>query len=106
MSATDYFFLPVIGLLLVGLLAMVLRWAHRPAPSGRAGRPVVGQHGMLVPVTTVHDPVTAQLMVKALRAAGIAATTTGPSSEQLLLVWPAQTEAARDLLVRLAREKQ
>lgn len=59
---------------------------------------------MLVPVTTVRDPAAAARMVRVLRGAGIAAATTGPQHEQLLLVWPADAEAARDRLVLLSRE--
>lgn len=59
---------------------------------------------MLVPVTTVRDPAVAARMVRALKDAGIAATTTGTEHEQLLLVWPADAEAARDRLVLLSRE--
>ncbi len=105
MSAADYLFLPVLGGCLVGVLVLVLRWAHRPSPSSTGTqRPVAGQHGMLVPVTTVRDPAAAARMMKALREVGIHATTAGPPHEQLLLVWPEDAEAARDRLVQLSRE--
>lgn len=104
MTATDYLFLPVIGLALVALLSLVLRWAHRPPQLDRTDRPVAGTHGLLVPVTTVRDPRTAREMVDVLQAAGIPATTTGPAGQQLLLVWPADAAAARDRLLGRTRE--
>ncbi|MGI8675408.1 MAG: hypothetical protein ACR2JT_00555 [Nocardioidaceae bacterium] len=104
MTATDYVFLPVMGFALIGLFVLVLRWAHRPAER-RSGRPLAGEHGVLVPVTTVRDSATAAHLVAVLRSAGIQATTTGSSAEMLLLVWPSDAEAARDRLVELSREK-
>jgi len=105
MTATEYVFLPVMGFALIALLTLVLRWAHRPPERCRSDRPLAGEHGMLVPVTTIRDQATAAEMIAVLRAAGIPATATGSSAEQLLLVWPGDAEAARDRLVQLSRGK-
>ncbi len=107
MSAVDYVYLPLLGIVLVCVLMLVLRWAHRPSVRPpRPGRAVAGQHGMLVPVTTVRDPGTADRMVRALGEVGIRATMTGPAHEQLLLVWPVDAAAARDRLILLSRERR
>lgn len=105
MTATDYVFLPVMGFALIGLFVLVLRWAHRPVARTRSSRPLAGEHGVLVPVTTIRDSATAAHLVAVLRSAGIRATTTGSSAEMLLLVWPGDAAAARDRLVQLSREK-
>lgn len=104
MSALDYLFMPAMAVVLISMLIFVLRWAHRAAPGRGSGRPLAGEHGMLVPVTTVRDQATAARMVVALRTAGLSVTTTGPAHDQLLLVWPGDAAAARDRLLQFARE--
>ncbi len=106
MTPGDYVFLPFTGALLVLLLVLVLRWAHRQPPPEPTGRPVVGTHGVLVPVTTVRDPEQARRMIALLRSCGISATTSGPAGDELLLVWPHDAEVARDTLIRSSPKRR
>lgn len=105
MSALDYAFLPLATTIVIGLLALVLRWAY----SDRHGNGMVkpgsaGDHGLLVPMTTVRDPDRAALMVAALNASGIRASLSGDPGRQLLLVWPTQVEDAWQRLAELSRD--
>ncbi|MDQ3629518.1 MAG: hypothetical protein M3419_12055 [Actinomycetota bacterium] len=105
MSALDYAFLPLATTVLIGLLALLLRWAY----GNRGGRGAVkpgsaGDHGLLVPMTTVRDPEQAASMVAALNASGIRASLSGTAGRQLLLVWPTQVEDAWRRLAELSRD--
>lgn len=105
MSAWDYVFLPVATTVVIGLLALILRWAY----AGRHRRGIAkpgsaGDHGLLVPMTTVRDPERAASMVAALNASGIRASLSGDAGRQLLLVWPTQVEEAWRRLAELRRD--
>ncbi|MGI8614572.1 MAG: hypothetical protein ACR2KL_11615 [Nocardioidaceae bacterium] len=108
MHTSDYVFLPITVALLIALLALVLRWSN--GARGSLRRPPapgsVGDHGLLVPMTTVRDPQRAAVMVAALREVDIAASLSGPPGRQLLLVWPDQVDTAWHRLVELAREER
>jgi len=105
MSAFDYAFLPLATTVVIALLALVLRWAYgnRHAP-GTVKPGGAGDHGLLVPMTTVRDPARAASMVAALNASGIRASLSGDAGRQLLLVWPTQVEDAWHRLAELSRE--
>lgn len=105
MSALDYAFLPLATTVVIGLFVLVLRWAYgsRHAP-GTAVPGSAGDHGLLVPMTTVRDPERAASLVAALRASGIRASLSGDAGRQLLLVWPTQVDEAWTRLAQLSRD--
>jgi hypothetical protein len=98
----DYFMEPLLGMLAVGLLALVLRWSHQPPKIDRARSrgAAVGEHGMLVPVVSVPDEGQAREKARQLAAIGIRATVSPTRAEHLVLVWPWEAQAARDCLAR------
>jgi len=98
----DYFVVPMLGMLAVGVLALVLRWSHQPpkADGGRSRAAAVGDHGMLVPVVSVPDEGDAREKARRLAEIGIQATVSPIRAEHLVLVWPWQAQAARDCLAR------
>jgi hypothetical protein len=56
-SGADYFIVPMFGLLVIGLLALVLRWSHQPGKDDRSrSGAAIGDQGLLVPVVSVPDP--------------------------------------------------
>lgn len=95
MSALDYAFLPLATTVVIALFILVLRWAHGNQNSrGTVAPGSAGDHGLLVPMTTVRDPQRAATLVAALRASGIRASLSGVAGRQLLLVWPTQVDEA------------
>ncbi len=100
-SAAEYFMLPMFGLLVIGLLVLVLRWSHQPAKDDRArGGAAIGDQGLLVPVVSVPDAMKARELAEQLSGIGIRATVSPVRNEHLVLVWPWQSQAARDCLAR------
>jgi hypothetical protein len=97
MSALDYVFIPLATTIVLALFVLVLRWTY----ADRGGRGTVkpggvGDHGLLVPMTTVRDPQRAASMVAALNASGIRAS----------LVWPTQVDEAWQRLAELSRDER
>lgn len=101
-TMADYFVVPMLGLLAIALLVLVLRWSHQPPKSdqGRSRGPVVGEHGMLVPVVSEPEESEAREKARQLADIGIRATVSPLRAEHLVLVWPWQAQAARDCLAR------
>ncbi|MGH3497575.1 MAG: hypothetical protein ACRDP1_08945 [Nocardioidaceae bacterium] len=94
---TAYLLLPAMAVVVLATLSLVLRWAHRPSgrkPAGSPARPQIGDHGLLVPVTTVRGDAAAEATLTKLRQDGIAATTSSVGSEHLVLVWRRDAAAA------------
>ncbi|CAN5197386.1 MAG: hypothetical protein H0V13_12220 [Nocardioidaceae bacterium] len=107
MSALDYVFIPLATTIVLALFVLVLRWTY----ADRGGRGTVkpggvGDHGLLVPMTTVRDPQRAASMVAALNASGIRASLSGDAGRQLLLVWPTQVDEAWQRLAELSRDER
>lgn len=100
-SMAEYFLVPMFGLLVIGLLALVLRWSHQPTKDDhRRHGAAIGDHGLLVPVVSVPDASVAREHARQLAEIGIRATVSPARSEHLVLVWPWQAAAARDCLAR------
>ena len=99
-SNVEFLVAPLLAVLVVGLLALVLRWAFGNGGGVRAtpkpGSP--GDHGLLMPMLTVRDPQRAAQLVATLRAQGVRASLSGPPGRQLLLVWPTEVNRAAELL--------
>ena len=99
-SPVEYFLLPLFGLSVIGLLALVLRWSHQPAKDNGRGGAAIGDQGLLVPVVSVPDEQRARELARRLGEIGIRATVSLVRREHLVLVWPWQAQAARDCLAR------
>lgn len=99
-SQVEFLVAPLLALVVVGLLALVLRWTYgnsggqrTPPKPGSAG-----DHGLLMPMMTLRDPERASRLVATLQAEGIRASLSGPPGRQLLLVWPTEVQRAAALL--------
>src|ERR1700710_2098342 len=95
---------PVIAFGIVGVLALVLRWAWSgrkdsllSAPS-RAGSE--NDYGLLVPVATPLDPADGQRLAERLESIGIRSTLTTTHSGLRLMVFPRDAGRAREALDR------
>ena len=99
----DWAFLigPGMGLLVVGLLALMLRWAfaHGHSVVERPARPGhEDDYGALVPVAAPGSVVEAEMLRLKLVDAGIRATTARTVDGPRVLVFPEQARTARALL--------
>lgn len=85
----------------VGVLILLLRWAHGTGKSLVAHKPRTGgpdEYGLLVPVASPADAAEADRLAALLTAAGVRSTLV-PTSEGLrLMVWAADERTAREAL--------
>ncbi|WP_231121905.1 hypothetical protein [Motilibacter peucedani] len=103
LESYSYLWGPAMALLVVGVLALILRWAY-----GRGGslvaRPVrpgePGDYGMLVAVAVPHTFVEAEMMRRTLVDAGLRATVATTTDGPRLMVFAADEKRARTLLAR------
>jgi hypothetical protein len=97
---------PVIAFLVVGVLALILRWAWSSRPESLLSeRPRAGpetDYGLLVPVATPLDAVDGRRLAARLDEIGVRSTLTTTQSGLRLLVFPADADRARGELRREA----
>jgi len=103
MVSGPYAFLagPVLALVVVGLLALLLRWAFSSGGSlvERRSRPgPAGSYGLLVPVLTPGTFIEAEVAVRRLTDAGLRATLAPTTQGPRVLVFPEDLATARRLL--------
>lgn len=92
---------PLVAFGMVGLLALVLRWAFSRGHSVVAGRPSRGradEYGLLVAVAEPATFVEAEMVRRTLVDAGITATLAPTTEGPRVLVFPRDERAARALL--------
>lgn len=92
---------PVIALVVVGILALLLRWAFSPGHSLVERRPEVGspeQYGLLVPIAEPPTFVEAEMVRRRLSDAGLRATLAPTTEGPRVLVFPEDVKAARMVL--------
>ncbi len=97
----SYAFGPIVALAVVGVLALLLRWAFSSGHSLVERRPEVGspeQYGLLVPVAEPPTFVEAELVRRRLSDAGLRATLAPTTEGPRVLVFPEDVKAARLLL--------
>jgi len=93
---------PLLAFLVVGLLALVLRWAYPGrrtslvARRPRAGRP--DQYGLLVTVAAPASEGEADGCLRQLAAGGVQATVAETAEGRRIMVWPDDESRARKLL--------
>jgi hypothetical protein len=100
-SWVDYLRLPLTGLLVVGLLALVLRWAFGRDQSlverrSRSGAP--DEYGALVPVATPATHAEGEIARRTLVDSGIRATLVDTVEGPRVMVFPEDARTARALL--------
>jgi hypothetical protein len=93
---------PVIAFVVVGVLALILRWAWSSRPESLLSeRPRAGldtDYGLLVPVAAPIDAVDGRRLAERLDRIGVRSTLTTTASGLRLLVFPADAERARGAL--------
>jgi hypothetical protein len=97
----SYAFAPLLAFALVGVLALILRWAFGHGPSLVARRPRAGrpdEYGLLVPVATPADHAEGAALVRRLTAHGLRVTMADTSDGPRLFVFADDAERARELL--------
>lgn len=97
----SYLFGPVVAFGMVGVLALVLRWAFGHGRSLVASRPRQGradEYGLLVPVADPATFVEAEVVRRRLQDAGVRATLAPTTDGPRVLVFPRDEKAARALL--------
>lgn len=90
-----------LGLLAVGVLALLLRWTYGRGRSLVARRPRAGnpdEYGLLVSVAAPADDVDAARLVALLTAARVRHTLVDTSAGRRLMVWPDDAPWAREVL--------
>src|SRR5919202_120387 len=92
---------PLMALGVVGVLALLLRWAFSTGHSLVERRPAAGspeQYGLLVPVAEPPTFVEAELLRRRLTEAGLRATLAPTTEGPRVLVFPEDVKAARLVL--------
>ena len=97
----SFIFGPVIALGVVGVLALLLRWAFSPGHSLVERRPEVGapeQYGLLVAIAEPPTFVEAEVLRRRLSDAGLRATLAPTTEGPRVMVFPEDVKAARLVL--------
>jgi hypothetical protein len=102
-GALSYAFAPLVAFLVVGLLALVLRWAFRRGgslvpPPAQPGRP--DEYGLLVSIAAPQDATAAEAAMERLELAGVRVTLATTSSGPRLMVFADDEARARRLLAQ------
>lgn len=94
---------PLVALCVVGVLALLLRWAFGRGHSLVERRPregTPGEYGLLVRVATPATFIEAELIRRRLVDAGFRATLAPTTEGPAVMVFPEDVAAARQLLAR------
>jgi hypothetical protein len=88
---------PLLVFAVVGVLALILRWAY--GTSRTVPAPATLDFGLLRPISTVDDPEQASALRAVLADSGIRSTTSRtPSGRTIVLVFAADVDSARQVL--------
>lgn len=102
----SYLFGPIVAFVVVGVLALLLRWAFGRGGSLVARTPAAGredEYGLLVAVAAPATYVEGEILRRRLETAGLRATLTTTSAGPRLMVWQGDERRARALLARPER---
>ncbi len=102
-SSASFLVGPTIAFIVVGLLALVLRWAFSHGSSVVAKKPRAGapeEYGLLVPVASPPTFVEGEILRRTLEDAGIKVTVTETLEGPRLMVFPEDADRARELIAR------
>jgi len=102
-NSFSFAFGPIIGLLAIGLMVLVLRWAfargksvvERPSTKGSPK-----DYGMLIPIASPADYIQGEMLRRRLMDSGIKATLATTTEGPRILIWPADEKRAQSILSR------
>lgn len=97
----SYAFGPLVAVAIVGVFALILRWAFRRGSSVVAAPPSPGtdtEYGLLVPVASPPTYIEGEILRRRLEEGGIRANLASTLDGPRVLVWPADAEIARAFL--------
>jgi len=102
-NSFSYVFGPVVGLLVIGLMVLILRWAFARGKSvverpTKKGAPT--EYGLLVLIASPADYIQGEILRRRLVDSGIKATLATTTEGPRLLVWPGDEQRAQSILSR------
>jgi hypothetical protein len=95
-TGADYIYIPVVTTVVVGVLALVLRWIMRPG-AHRGARVSDPSQGILIGVVA-SAPQEAERVRQMLVDAGVRATSRPVAARRQVLVWPDDVDRALRLI--------
>ena len=100
-NSFSFAFGPIVAVALVGILALILRWAFRRGSSVVAAPPQPGsaaEYGLLVPVASPTTYIEGEILRQRLEERGVRANLATTLDGPRVLVWPDDAEKARRVL--------
>ena len=100
-NSFSFAFGPIVAVALVGVFALILRWAFRRGSSVVAAPPQPGsaaEYGLLVPVASPSTYVEGEILRQRLESRGVRANLATTLDGPRVLVWPDDAERARQVL--------
>ena len=100
-NSLSFAFGPLIAVALVGVFALILRWAFRRGSSVVAAPPRPGatdEYGLLVAVASPATYIEGEMLRRRLEGLGVRANLATTLDGPRVMVWPADEERARALL--------
>lgn len=103
-GSLSFVFGPLLAFLGIGLMVMILRWAHSKKKVSLIERPTKpadpNDYGMLVPIAFPDNYAAGEILRSKLQASNIKATLTFTIDGPRILVWPEDENIARQILAK------
>lgn len=100
-NSFSFAFGPIVAVVLVGLFALILRWAFSRGGSLVAAAPRPGtsdEYGLLVPVASPATYIEGEILRRRLQDGGVRANLATTLEGPRVLVWPGDEARAREVL--------
>ncbi len=100
-NSFSFAFGPIVAVVLIGVFALILRWAFSRGSSVVAAPPrrgTVEEYGLLVPVAAPQNYVEGEIMRQRLESRGVRANLASTLEGPRLMVWPGDEDRARQVL--------
>ncbi len=102
-NSFSFAFGPIVAVVLVGVFALILRWAFSRGGSVVAAPPTLGpddDYGLLVPVASPSTYVEGEILRRRLEDQGVRANLASTLDGPRVMVWPVDEAKARAVLAR------
>jgi hypothetical protein len=100
-NSFSFAFGPIVAVALIGLFALILRWAFSRGSSVVAAPPRRGsseEYGLLVPVASPSTYIDGEILRQRLESQGVRANLASTLDGPRLMVWPVDVDRAREVL--------